>query len=1075
MTNIGYATLSIIPSLDGVSKSVQKQLGALDGKKFGKAFGKDIADGVKASESDVKLAFEGHAKLADRAADATGKLKVAQAGYQDLIEKGVRSGQRYERAKAQLEKATRDEVRATRAATEALKDYEAAQKRAASGLDGIGSGFGAKLKSLAGEAASGGSNAASGFVEGFGGPIAALGTKAGPVGLALAAAAGVALGAGALIAKNVMAGMERELAADRIQAQLGLSDAEAARFGESAGRVYGGAFGESMADVQQAMSDVASTLDMSSGAVLEDMTAKALTFRDVFGTDVAESIALAQNMIVNGFAPDASTAFDLMTTGFQRFPAAMRDELPEVLNEYSTYFQSLGFSGEEAIGMLVKIAPQGKIALDKLGDSLKELTIRATDLEDKGAQDVLAAMGLNGQDVSNNLLAGGDQSNEQFDQIIDKLLGIQDPANQAAAAIALFGTPLEDLDKAKIPAFLASMDNAASSMQGFAGSSQEMVDTVGSNAATTVESAKRAIESGMASMQSSLAQAFGPSIEQIANFLIEHQDQITGFFMTAANAGAEFASAMLGIAGMVTRGLGLIVQGVGDAAGWINDGFAKIVGAAATAADAVGLDGLAGDLRGAQDQLQTMADDLHSAGNGIVDFSDSMLGASMNLHDFDANLAGTQTSAQNAAAQIESVGNQIANLPSGAQINIDAIVVFKDQAGRAIDPAQLLGYNPNEFATAGDAQRARRGLPPSTVGPVTPGVVSTTPRPSTPFTLPSSATPGSSPSSSTSSSVPSSSSVRKVGSDSGLLPHTIGVKDALASQFTDVTDIGGYRPPDGYNEHSSGRAIDVMVPNWQTASGQAYGDRVTAEALANPNVQRVLWKQTQWNPDGTSEPMKDRGNPTQNHMDHVHVYTYPEARGAHPSGTAQSLESSTGGGVSAASLPGTAGTSGGGGGFNPGTSLSGVGSAVGGSGLSGFNPGTSLSGIGSALGEFAGGQLGSALDVLGVGDSPGWLQGISTLIGGMSIQGPGGQKIGGGSAGAALGGMGSMFGNAGPAAAKVGFGGGTPPPEAAHGTRAGQPAGPTFNTTIQARDAEGAMEGWRRWQNERVASKLGSY
>lgn len=1141
MTTIGTAVLQIIPSLDGVSKSVEKQLGSLDGKKFGKAFGKDLADGVRASEADVKKAFESHAKLADKAADATGKLKVAQAGYQDLVDKGVRSGQRFERAKEAVEKATRDEVRATRAATDALKDYEKAQKRAADGVDSIGSGLGERLKNLAGDAASGGTSAATSFVEGFGGPVAAIGTKAGPIGVALTAAAALATGAGVLIAKNVMAGMDRELAADRIQAQLGLSDAEVAQFGESAGRVYAAAFGDSRGDVNQAMADVVSTARDLSGAALEDITAKALTFRDLYGTDVAESIALAQNMIVNGLAPDASAAFDLMTTASQRFPAAMRDELPDLLQEYSTYFQSLGFSGEEALGLLVKMAPQGKIALDKVGDSLKELTIRATDLEDTGAQDILAAMGLNGQDVSNNLLAGGEQANEQFDQIIDKLLGIQDPASQAAAAIALFGTPLEDLDKAKIPAFLASMDDAAAAMDGFAGSSQEMVDTVGDNAATSIEGAKRAVDTGVTSMQTSLAQAFGPMAKDISDWVLENEDTITGFFMTAANAGAEFGSAMLGVASGLVRTFGLIVQATGQTVDFILSSFEGLVGGAATIADAVGLDGLAGDLRGAQEQMGSWSQKLIDAGDDMVAFSDDIFGAAVQLHDFDANLGSTQTSAQNAAEQIENVRNQIAALPSGAQINIDAVVVYKDQAGRAIDPAQLLGFNPSEFATAGDAQRARRGLPynaaPAPSGPVTPTVTSVTP--TTPFVLPSSASgSGASSGGGGSSSAPayfdpSLWSLDAIPasrfSDSGLTPNAARLNDIIPALFPSVTNIGGYRQ-DPHPDHPSGQALDIMIPGGTTRgganpAGKALGDQMWAFLQQNADALGVDIGGSLWQTDTGGD-----------HFDHIHARVNAGA-------------AADGGFLSPAmsAAPVAAGP----GGFEVDrqavfdaeskviqdqqeleekrlkllelkadgnakqseilaaendieqqerdlesskmklaeakqgkyreakSSVASGGRSSSGGSLGGFGVPSSLGSFGetfgSAIGSFFDGQVSSALDVLGVPQSPGWLQGISTLIGGISINGPGGQKIGGGSAGSALAGVGSMFGNAGPAAARAGLGGGVQPPAGPAGGGGGRPGGPTFNTTIQARDAEGAMDAWRRWQNERTAAKLSHY
>lgn len=120
---------------------------------------------------------------------------------------------------------------------------------------------------------------------------------------------------------------------------------------------------------------------------------------------------------------------------------------------------------------------------------------------------------------------------------------------------------------------------------------------------------------------------------------------------------------------------------------------------------------------------------------------------------------------------------------------------------------------------------------------------------------------------------------------------------------------------------------------------------------------------------------------------------------------------------------------------------------------------STFSGFGSALGEFAGGQIGSALDVFGIGDSPPFLQAASKLIGGISVGGSGG-------------------GSAAPLSASSLLGGAAIPPDITgnvHGTRAGQAPGPVYNTTIQARDAEGALEGWQRLQNQRVAAKTSVY
>jgi hypothetical protein len=46
------------------------------------------------------------------------------------------------------------------------------------------------------------------------------------------------------------------------------------------------------------------------------------------------------------------------------------------------------------------------------------------------------------------------------------------------------------------------------------------------------------------------------------------------------------------------------------------------------------------------------------------------------------------------------------------------------------------------------------------------------------------------------------------------------------------------------------------------------------DALRQPNVEYVIWRQQIWYPDGRRKPMEDRGSPTQNHFDHVHIKTF---------------------------------------------------------------------------------------------------------------------------------------------------------------------------------------------------------
>lgn len=105
----------------------------------------------------------------------------------------------------------------------------------------------------------------------------------------------------------------------------------------------------------------------------------------------------------------------------------------------------------------------------------------------------------------------------------------------------------------------------------------------------------------------------------------------------------------------------------------------------------------------------------------------------------------------------------------------------------------------------------------------------------------------------------------------GLQPHVAQYKEQVGSQYG-ITDYSLYRPGDP-GDHGKGKAVDFMV----------YGDTATGDAIANQavndmvngshGISYVIWKQ-QINGDWTNyqwQMMEDRGNPTQNHFDHVHV------------------------------------------------------------------------------------------------------------------------------------------------------------------------------------------------------------
>lgn len=302
-----------------------------------------------------------------------------------------------------------------------------------------------------------------------------------------AAAAGVAVLVGAALTDGLMAAVDAEAASDKVAAGLGLTEAESARIGAVAGKLYASAYGESIEDVNAAVGNVVSSIDGMRGATEESlnaMTAKALNFAGAFEIDTARSTQVVGQLLKSGLVKDADEAFDLLTATMQKVPANVREDVMDAADEYGPFFASLGLSGSEAFNLLASSADKGMFGIDKAGDAVKEFTIRATDLGDTGAQDALASLGLSGTDMANQLLAGGDTAAAAMDTIVDGLRGITDPGQQAAAAVALFGTPLEDLGKDSIPGFLDALGGANDVLGETKGAAEAMGETLNGNAKT---------------------------------------------------------------------------------------------------------------------------------------------------------------------------------------------------------------------------------------------------------------------------------------------------------------------------------------------------------------------------------------------------------------------------------------------------------------------------------------------------------------------------------------------------------------------------------------------------------------
>ena len=113
----------------------------------------------------------------------------------------------------------------------------------------------------------------------------------------------------------------------------------------------------------------------------------------------------------------------------------------------------------------------------------------------------------------------------------------------------------------------------------------------------------------------------------------------------------------------------------------------------------------------------------------------------------------------------------------------------------------------------------------------------------------------------------------------GLKPNAIKVHRAVRATFPQITSIGGVRK-DPIPDHPSGRALDLMIPKYKSASGKALGQKVALWAKANARslgIEYVIWNQRIWNIKRDKEGwryMADRGGDSANHKNHVHITVF---------------------------------------------------------------------------------------------------------------------------------------------------------------------------------------------------------
>lgn len=266
--------------------------------------------------------------------------------------------------------------------------------------------------------------------------MAALGTAA-------------AAAAGAMASAFIKKGSDLTRTFNGIAVQTGATGKELEEFKDITKDIYESGKGESLQEIADALVNIRQASGLA-GEELKEAANSAVLLKDSFGMETEETTRAATALMKN-FGIGAKEAYGIIAYGAQN-GANKNGDLLDTLNEYSVHYKALGLDAEQFVDSLVKGAESGAFSIDKVGDAIKEFTIRSKD-GSKTSAEGFEALGLNAETMTAQFAQGGRVAEAAFFQTVKALDSMKDPVAKNAAGVALFGTQFEDLEAGALKAF----------------------------------------------------------------------------------------------------------------------------------------------------------------------------------------------------------------------------------------------------------------------------------------------------------------------------------------------------------------------------------------------------------------------------------------------------------------------------------------------------------------------------------------------------------------------------------------------------------------------------------------------
>ena len=369
-----------------------------------------------------------------------------------------------------------------------------------------------------------------------------------------------AMGTGAIAATKYLAdlGGEWQTATNQVAASTGAAGKELEGLRDVMEDVYAANYGDSVADVGDAVAMVNRNMANLDQNGLTAATEGALALRDAFEYDVAESTRAAEAIRKN-FGSSAEEAFSLIAAGAQN-GLDYSGELIDTINEYSSQFAKLGFDADGMFNILQAGADGTAWNLDKVGDAIKEFSIRAIDGSDSTVE-AFTSLGYNAENIMATFAAGGEGANKAFFDVINTLMAVDDQVERDALGVALFGTMWEDL--------------GTEAMEAMAGASQAAYDT--DDALEKINQVKyNDLDSAIQGIGRQMEVALLPAADAVYQSLMDSMPEITEAMEEVSPVIAEIAGDFADWAGgAISDGLPVLVDGIRDFANWAGKAYEK--------------------------------------------------------------------------------------------------------------------------------------------------------------------------------------------------------------------------------------------------------------------------------------------------------------------------------------------------------------------------------------------------------------------------------------------------------------------------------------------------------------------